>query len=246
MLHESVGSLVFGGELPVHEYPDAVPVHPVTVESAMQVPGALASAQQYSVSSVPATPMLHESVESLAFGGVLPVHEYPVVVPVHPVTVESAMQVPDALASTQQYSVSSVPATPMLHESVGSLAFGGELPVHEYPDAVPVHPVTVESAMHVDPQLVVHESPGGEGNTAQPMTSIAARIDPARMRIDMAGDGAEKKRAKTRFIPATSTGRPARCVENGRVRIERGATAPLGSNFRVRGGRHPPDSTRRP
>jgi hypothetical protein len=99
------------------------------------------------------------------------------------------------LTSAQQYSVSSVPATPTLHESVGSLAFGGVLPVHEYPDAVLVHPVTVESAMHVAdaaPQLGAHESTSGEGNTAHPMTSIAAMIEPARTRIDIWRDDAEK------------------------------------------------------
>ena len=130
-LHESDGSFVFGGALPVHEKPYALPVHPVTVGSAIQTPGALTSAQQYSVPLVPATPTLHESVGSLAGGGALPVHEYPDVVPVHPVTVESAMQVPGVSPSAQQYSVSTVPRTPILHESVGSLAFGGALPVHE-------------------------------------------------------------------------------------------------------------------
>jgi hypothetical protein len=88
------------------------------------------------------------------------------------------------------------------------------LPVHEYPDVVPVHPVTVESAMHVAdaaPQLGAHESTVGVVLTAQPTTSIAAIIEPARSRIDIARDGAKRKRANVRFMPATSTGDPVRC-----------------------------------
>ena len=124
------------------------------------------------------------------------------------------MQAPGAVTAAQQYSVSSGPATPTLHESVESLAVGGVLPVHEYPVAVPVHPTTVESAMHVagaGAQVGEHESTDGVLPTMQPTRRMATRIDPVRKRMDVAGDGAEGKKAKSRFMPGTSTGGPPRC-----------------------------------
>lgn len=88
--------------------------------------------------------MLHESVGSIASGGTVPVHEYPVEGLLHPLTVESAEQpvvITMVAPAEQQYRP--VPS-PM---QLPAAASGTALPVQLYP--VPALHEMVESVLHV-------------------------------------------------------------------------------------------------